>query len=346
MVAGVVLFVTVCVVAVAGYMIAGWALDDAVYMVVITIFGVGYGEVEPVRSGALRLLTITVIIAGYGAVIYTVGGFIQMLVDGELNKALGARRLTKEIRAMERHTIICGFGRMGTKLAAELQAAGRPFVAIDSDPDALRTAEELGYSVIDGDASEEHVLEEAGIERAAFLATVLSDDATNVFITLTARALNPDVTIIARGEDRRTEGKLRNCGADEVVLPTAIGATKMSQLITRPSAEQMVEQLTAGDGAGLDLGPIGLRFDELRVEPGSPLAGRPLDAIEVRGNQGFLVVGVRRSDGTTVLNPPTDTVLDIGDAVIVLGYRDDIPQLASRFTATGRIVYRGVEMEV
>ena len=166
MVTGVALFLAVCIVAVIGYVSAGWKLADSIYMVVITIFGVGYGEVQPIESPGLRALTILVIIAGYGAVIYTVGGFMQMLIDGEINKALGARRMSKEIEGLRQHTIVCGFGRMGTILARELNAEGRPFVVIDSDGRRLQTAEDHGYLVINGDATEEYILEQASIRWA------------------------------------------------------------------------------------------------------------------------------------------------------------------------------------
>ncbi len=339
---GITLFCAICVVAVIGYVAAGWKLEDSIYMVIITIFGVGYGEVQPVQSPGLRALTIMVIIAGYGAVIYTVGGFMQMLIDGELNKALGARRMLKEINNLHGHTIICGMGRMGTILARDLSEAGKPFVVIDSNDLRLQTAEELGYLVIKGDASEEHVLEQAGIQRAAVLATVLSEDATNVFITITARELNPDVLIIARGENPRTEKKLLGCGANRVVLPTAIGATKVAQLIIRPTAENMLEQLTRHGNMNEDLDSIGLRFDELRVAPESSLCDKGLSSIEIRSNHGFLIVAIRHADGSTSLNPTPDTILRADDTVIVLGHHDDIPQLADRFTSARRVnTYRG-----
>ncbi len=345
-VTGIGLFVAICAIAVVGYMASGWKLDDAVYMVIITIFGVGYGEVQPVQSPALRALTIMVIIAGYGAVIYTVGGFMQMLIDGELNKALGARRMTKEIERLQKHTIICGVGRMGTILARELHASGKPFVIIDCDERRLQNAEDQGYMVINGDATEEHVLEQAGIRRAAVLATVLSEDATNVFVTITAREMNAELMIIARGENPRTEKKLLGCGADKVVLPTAIGATKVAQLIIRPTAENMLEQLTSQSSLNDELGHMGLRFDELEVAAGSLLENKALSDIEVRSNHGFLIVGIRRADGASMLNPPAGTRLSAGDVVIVLGHNDDIPQLAARFcSSVNKITYRGATME-
>lgn len=338
MIAGVTVLFIVCVLGVAGYVIAGWGLADGLYMVVISIFGVGYGEVRPVEDWQLRTLTGFVIIAGYGAVIYTVGGFIQLVVDGELNRAFGVRRMTKEIERLENHVIICGFGRMGQSLAQELEALNRPYVAIDTDPHAVERADGSIRLIIGGDATDDHVLERAGIHRASVLTTVLSDDATNVFVTLTARAMNPGLMIIARGENRGTEDKLRRCGADTVVMPTDIGATKISQLIVRPTAEEMLERIAAsGD---VDLVHLGLEFDELEVDGDSRWVGRSLGDIEVRGAHGYLIVGVRTAAGHTTMHPPTDLILSPGDTVIVLGYHDDIPQLSSRSPARRR-THRG-----
>lgn len=347
MITGAALFGAVCAIAVVGYVIAGWDPGDAFYMVVITVFGVGYGEVVPVSSGPLRVLTMTVIVAGYGAVIYTVGGFIQLVVDGELNKALGARRMTKEIDRLEGHTIICGYGRMGTTLAHELHEAGQPFVAIDTLGGSTPLAYDEGHLVIQGDATEEEVLERAGIRRAATLATVLSDDATNVFVTLTAREMNPDLTIIARGEHRRTERKLRSCGADTVVMTTTIGASKISQLILRPTADELLDRLTDDASVGFDLRHIGLEFDELTIDGSSPLAFKTLAEVEVRGAHGYLIVGIRGADGTTVMHPPETTTVQVGDVIVVLGYHDDIPRLATRLAGTKPRVmtYRGVRTE-
>ena len=254
--------------------------------------------------------------------------------------------MTKEIERLHSHTIICGVGRMGTILARELYASGKPFVVIDCDERRLQAAEDRGYLVINGDATEESILEQAGIRRASALATVLSDDATNVFITITAREMNSQVMIVARGENPRTEKKLLGCGANRVVLPTAIGATKVAQLIIRPTAENMLEQLTSEGNMNEDLGHIGLQFDELEVAPESPLVNKALSNIEVRSNHGFLVVGIRHIDGSTVLNPLPDTTLLAGDVVIVLGHKDDIPQLAQRFASTRhKMTYRGVTVE-
>lgn len=345
-VVGIGFFVAICVTAVFGYVSAGWELADSIYMVVITIFGVGYGEVQPVQSSGLRALTILVIIGGYAAVIYTVGGFMQMLIDGELNKALGARRMTKEIESLHKHAIVCGFGRMGSILAQELRQANKPFVIIDSNERRLKDAEDRGFLVVNGDATEESILLQAGIDRAAVIATVLSADATNVFVTITAREMNPEVMIIARGENPRTEKKLLGCGANKVVLPTAIGASKVAQLVVRPTAEDMLERLTGRNYMQEELCQIGLRFDQLQICGDSPLVNRSIGDAKVQGEQGFVIVGIRREDGTTMLNPPADTLLLAEDTVVVLGHSHDLPQLAERFSAnTHQLTYRGVTIK-
>ena len=338
---GIVFFLLVCVVAVIGYLFAGWELADAVYMVVITIFGVGYGEVQPIQSPQMRALTIATIIAGYAAVIYTVGGFVQMLIDGEINRALGARRMTRGIRRMHDHTIVCGFGRIGSMLADKLHQAGTKFVVVDSSPDRIREAESRGYLVLNGNATEEKVLKDAGIDRAAYLAAVLSEDAANLFVTITARELNESIQILARGEYPSTERKLVRCGANQVVMPTAIGAARIAHLITRPSAESLLA--TAGTQGDLneELSRIGLQLSELNIASKSPLIGRTIGDIEVRGNLGFLVVAIRRADGVVEMNPAASSSLAGGDSVVVLGHHEDLPQLAERYVLKQQVTYRG-----
>jgi voltage-gated potassium channel len=336
----------ICLIAVVGYMSAGWRVTDAVYMVIITIFGVGYGEVQPIDSNGLRALTIMVIIAGYAAVIYTVGGFMQMLIDGELNKALGARRMTKGIERLSDHTIICGVGRLGTILARELHAAGKPFVAIDSDMSRLQGMEEQGYLVIHGDASEEDILEQAGIRKAAMVAAMMSADATNVFVTVTAREMNPSVTIIARGENPRTEKKLLGCGANQVVLPAAIGARKVAQLIIRPTAENLLAQLSDQSNILDELNRIGLEVNEIKIAEDSELVNQPISEIEIQSKRGLLVVGIRKADGRSELNPAAETVLSTGDILILLGHSQDVATLVRQLSAPARqLTYRGVKVK-
>jgi voltage-gated potassium channel len=211
---GAIAFVSTIIIAVMGYVLAGWSLLNAVYLSAITIFGVGYGEVRPITSPALRVFTILVIVAGYTSVVFIVSGIVQMVTEGEINKALHSRRRERKMDKLQQHVIICGFGRIGEILAR----VNQPFIVIDGSGDRITKAEAKGYFFKQGNAADETVLDGVGIQRAKVLATVLPDDAINVFITLTARELNPNLQIIARGELPSTEKKLRLAGADQVVF--------------------------------------------------------------------------------------------------------------------------------
>lgn len=343
--AGVALFAATCVVGVIGYRIAGWDAMDAFYMVIITMFGVGYGEVLPVDTPELRVFTIGVIVTGYATAVYAVGAFIQLITEGEINRALGARRMTREIGQLRDHTILCGYGRVGRILAERLAANVAELVVIDTDREKIRTAEAAGHLVVMGDASDGKVLEEAGIEHAARLAAVLPDDAANVFVTLTATGINRHVVVIARAEDPASESKLQRSGADHVILPAAIGAQRIANLITQPSAEAL---LASGSSLRSDLGDelagMGLRIEEMRLPSSSPLVGQPLRAIEIGGNHGFLIVGLRHADGSVSINPEDDEVLRNGDTVIVLGHTGDLPALRQRYELERPVYYRGARV--
>lgn len=339
---GAIFFVITSVVAVYGYTLAGWALLDAIYMVVITIFGVGYGEVKPVNSPALKIFTILVIIAGTSSAVYAVGGFVQMVTEGEVNRALGVRRMTHSIKTLHQHVVICGYGRIGQMLARKLVEAKRPFVIIDSNLERMAEAEAIGYLVRSGNATDEGMLKSAGIERAKFLATVLPDDAANVFITLTARELNPKLVILSRGELPSTEKKLRLAGADHVVLPAAISALRMSNMITHPAALDFLDQADGRRNLNEQLAQIDVQIDELAIPVGSPLVGKTIGDVEVRGKGTFIIVALRGADGTTTTHPDQTLMLGEGDAVIVMGHRGDIPQFAQYYALNRQLkTYKG-----
>ncbi|MEM9657998.1 MAG: potassium channel protein [Planctomycetota bacterium] len=343
---GLLFFLAVCVLATAGYMLYGWNPMDAAYMVIITVFGVGYGEVRPVDDPGLKVMTILLIISGYATAIYIVGGFVQMVTEGEINRALSQRRMTKGIERLEGHAIVCGYGRAGRILAHELATSGLSFVVVDQDDARLAEGEAQGQLVLHGNATEEEVLMAAGVTRARVLATVLPDDASNVFITLTAHDLNPSLEIIARGEHPSTEKKLLRSGATQVVLPHVIGGMKMAQLITRPSTEEMLAHAAGVGELQHELSHIGLKLDELPIVAGSPLDGQSVGDIELKGNRGFLIVGVRRSSGGVQVNPEGDCPLAEGDAVIILGHEGDLPQLAKRYAQAAEITYRGARLPI
>ncbi len=313
------------------YVMAGWSWGDAIYMVVITIFGIGYGEVRPVDTDFLRWMTIGLIIFGYMAVIYTVGGFAQMVIDGELRRVLGVRRMQRDIDRLTGHVVICGFGRMGRKLAEALATRGKPLVVIDQSKDRVEQAREFGCLAIEGNATEESTLKSAGVVRASTLTTVLSDDVANLFITITAHELNPALEILARAEQTSTIKKLRQVGASNVILPANIGADRLANMILRPSAESLLQQAELPEGLNYDLASIGLRLDELELQPGSPLIGGTIEDLISKGQSLLLIVALREAEGKVHLNPPQKHPLSSGDCVVILAHDEDIPRLCSRF---------------
>lgn len=342
-VTGAVFFAVTVILAISGYVIAGWSILDAVYMVVITIFGVGYGEVRTITSPQLKVFTILVIIGGTSSTLYLVGGFVQMITEGEINQVLGKRRMSRTIELLKQHVIICGFGRMGQILARRMLDEQVPFVVIDNNHDRVEKAESLGYLVYLGNATDDLVLDRVGIDQAKALATVLPDDAANVFITLTARELNPDLMILARGELPSTEKKLRLAGADQVVLPATISAMRMAHMITRPATIDLLNQTDERDTLNELLAQLDIEVDEVSIEPASGLVGATIGDVEIGGRGTFVIVALRRADGTTMTHPDQLTVLNAGDAVIVMGHRGDIPQVVSRFVVRRKIRYRGAE---
>ena len=343
-VTGTVIFALTVVIAVAGYVIAGWTLLDAIYMVVITIFGVGYGEVQPLVSPALKVFTILVIITGAIAVAYTVSGFVQLVAEGEIRRALNLKRMTQDIESLENHIIICGFGRIGQMVARRLKDEHQLFIVIDNDPERIALAREQGILMYQGNATDENVLQAVQIHKARSLATVLPDDAANVFITLTAREMNANLTILARGELPSTEKKLRLAGADHVVLPATIGALRMAHLITHPSAVDFLSETGAGDGLNELLAELDIQLNELPIEKDSSLIGGTIGDIELRGKGTFITVALRRANGEVMIHPSRDTYLAKGDTVILMGHQGDMPNFAQRNALKQQMRYRGARI--
>jgi voltage-gated potassium channel len=342
-IAGTLFFCGTLTIAIVGYVLAGWSWMDATYMVVITIFGVGYGEVKPVDTPALRLFTICVIIAGTTSAVYVVGAFLQMVTEGEINRAIGVRRMNRDIESLKKHVIVCGFGRIGQILARQLSQSKLPFIVIDNDKMRVEMAESLGYLVKFGNAADEVILSEVGIHRAKVLATVLPDDASNVFITLTARELNPSLRILARGELPSTEKKLRLAGADQVVLPASISAQRIAYMITHPVSLNFLSQDDGRQTLNELLSQVDIQVEELAIVPDSPIVGTTIEDIEVRGKGTFIVVALKRTDGNTIIHPDQSSRLNAGDIVIVMGHRGDIPRLVQRYVVDPRTRYRGLQ---
>jgi len=302
---------------IVGYRVLGddYSWMDALWMVVITISSVGYSE-HSQSAPQMQLFTVVVIILGMTAAGYTFGGFIQLVFEGELETLLGHRRMTRGIDRLRDHVIICGNGRIGEVLSDGLQGKSQ-FVIIDSDPERIELAKSREHLCLVGDATEEDVLKLAGVDRAKTLFTGLPADADNVFITLTARNLNKDIQIIARAEHPSTQKKLRQAGADKVIMPTMIGAHHVERMITRPSTADLMELVSENTFPDLEL-------DEIRLGEDSKLVGVTVQDTEASRRHRVLVVAVKHSDGKMHFNPDASHTFKINDVLMVMGHPDDI----------------------
>ena len=306
----------VVILAVLGYLLAGYKVWEAIWIVVVTLSSVGFAE-KSSQSISVQLLTIGLILFGVTAAIYTIGGFIQMVTEGEIDRVIGHRRMTRDIGKMKDHVIICGFGRVGQLLASSLEQQTQPFVVVDSDNEKLEEARTLGYLCVDGDATEEVTLLAAGVERAKSVITTLPNDAANVFITLTSRNLGPQLQIISRADHETTEKKLRQAGADRIVLPAVVSARQMVRMITHPSTVEMMEAVAASDNLDAEL-------DEILVAADSNLVGLSVRETEAHRKHRLLVVAVKQSSGTMVFNPDADYKFQSNDIIILMGRNEDI----------------------
>jgi voltage-gated potassium channel len=310
-------------ISVSGYLVLGWSLLDAVYMVVITMFGVGFEEVHPIVTPGAKVFTMFVVVGGWSAVFYTIGQVFSFVTQGEIMKAIGELKKSRQVDGIFQHAIICGFGRIGQTIARELEAANFPFVVVELDDARLAQAEASGYLFVKGNATEEETLQRAHVERALVLATVLPHDTLNVYITLTARNLNRQLRIIARGEQPSTEKKLKQAGADEVILPSSIGGLRIAHSITRPATMRFL-----GDQRGLvsqDLKHVGVEIDELRLHRRTHLIGQTVRAVQDLSDGNMLVIALQRADGSILRSGFFDEVLQAGDSVIIIGRINALP---------------------
>jgi voltage-gated potassium channel len=296
----------------------GWNFFDALYMTVTTLATVGYAEVHPL-SKVGKIYNMALILAGMGVLAYIITSMARVVVEGEIQEALGKRKLIKHIRTLRDHYIICGFGRIGEIISRQLKDRGVPLVVVDNKPENLGRLEESGYHFIAGDATREEVLLEAGIERARGLVAVVSTDADNVYIVLTARSLRPDLYIVARAEEMGAEKKLRRAGADRVESPYEMGGRKMAHAILRPTVTTFMElALTEG---------VDWSMEEILVGEGSSLAGMALKDSGIRQKLDLILVAIKRADGEMLFNPTLETRILAGDTLIALGLRKNLEAL-------------------
>ena len=305
----------VFVLAVFGFLLSGWNLGDATYMVTLTIFSVGFEEIHPINTPWLRALVIGTIVLGCTGMIVLTGALVQVFSHYQLRNLLGMDRMQAQIERLKDHVIICGYGRIGHQLALELAAANQKFVIVERDPGKIAAAEAAGCLCLAADATDEASLLRAGVERARVLATVLPSDATNVFITLSARNLNPGLEIIARGELPSTESKLIHAGADKVVLPTHIGAEWIARMILYPTRAQFEKEAPEMHELNRNLGEVGLVLEAVTIPENGMMAGETVAEAERRGNGGYFIVRLDRPGGHRFEHPDENLRIEAGDTV-------------------------------
>jgi voltage-gated potassium channel len=302
-----------------GYVwIEGWDFFDSLYMTVTTLTTVGYGEVHPL-SPLGKSYTMVLILAGMGVLIYIITSLARVVVEGEIREALGKRKLLKRIKKLSGHYIICGFGRIGEIIARQLRDRGLSLVIIENKPELVTQLEESGYYFVAGDATKEEVLVEAGIERARGLVAVVHSDASNVYIVLTARSLNPNLFIVARGEEPGATQKLLRAGADKVESPYEMGGRKMAHTILRPTVTTLME-LAMHEG-------VEWSMEEILVGETSPMIGQALKDSGIRQKFELIVVAIKRADGEMLFNPTPKTLIQAGDTLILIGMRKNLEAL-------------------
>jgi len=311
-------FLSTLVVGTAGYMlIEGWSFNDAFYMVATTITTVGFGEVRPLSTVG-RLFTIGLIAAGVTLVWYTMSLLVSTIVESSVRQRWERRRMDQRIQRMAGHVIVCGYGRVGRQAVEELRRDRQVVVIVETNAAALAAAEVEGLPMVLGDATEDETLHHAGIDRAAGLISTIATDAGNVFVTLSARALRPDLAIVARADNDDAVPKLRRAGANQVVSPYAMGGRQMAQLAVRPSAVDFVETLLRGvDGE--------LLLEDIRVATEAAVVD--CTVAELRRDHGAVMLLAVQRDGRSLLPPSPDLRLRPGDVVIAVGREQDLSPL-------------------
>ena len=313
---GVLLVLAVVVGGTGGYVALGMAPLDALYQTVTTITTVGFREVEPFGA-AEQWFTIVVIICGVGTVLYTFTTGMQLVVEGHVGEYVGRRRMDRRIADMNGHVIVCGWGRVGRAVAHDVQRSGRNVVVVDLDRERVAG---IPFPTVVADATVDDTLRAAGIARAGTLVAALAGDAENLFVTLSGRALNPTLFIVARARQDDSIAKLTQAGADRVVNPQELGAARMASFIVQPHVAEFVDVV-------MHERSLEFRMQEIPIRAGSPLAGKSLRTAELRERAQVLVLALRRADGTFVNNPDPDLVLEPGQVLIAVGEGSDLRRL-------------------
>jgi voltage-gated potassium channel len=309
-----------------GYMIIEeWSAWDAFYMTVTTVATVGFREVHPL-SRAGQMFTVLLIVSGVGTAFYTATLLASTIVEGGLQRRFERRRLTFMLEQLREHFIVCGYGRIGSMIADELDRQHVPFVVIERDAVRVRSVIDRGWIGMEADASQEEVLTRAGIHRARGLIAAVGTDAENVYTVLTARVMRADLFIIARVESDDAEHKLRRAGADRVISPYHIGAAHMVQTALRPAVVDFVQLATSS-------GHLELSMEQVLVPQPSTLVGKSLVESGIRQKFGVIIVAIKRADSVMEFNPPPEAVIRGGDELVVLGGTESVKALEEMIAA-------------
>lgn len=298
--------------------IEGWSFFESLYQVIITLSTVGFQEVNPLSDKG-RAVTMALIVCGVGSFAYLVGAFTQVLIEGRLHIILGRRRVRKAIDKLSGHTIICGHGRIGSIVAEEMLAEGMPVVVIENRPETVQALAEKGIIHLSGDATADETLEAAGLTRAKALVAALSQEAANVYVTLTARQFNPGIHIVARADTTAHISRLKRAGANQVLIPHMYGGVRMAQSVLRPTVTSFLELARNKD--------FDLQMEELEVKAASEVVNKNLIESQIRPRFNLIVIAIRKASGEMIFNPQPQTVLEAGDTMVLVGKRESLDQL-------------------
>jgi voltage-gated potassium channel len=298
----------------------GMPFFDAFYMTLITISTVGFSEIKPLSISG-RIITILIISTGITTMAYTIGTLLRMFIEGELGRIFGRKKLERNISVMRGHFIICGYGRIGSIICMELGIENIPFIVIEEDPAKNEALEKEGYLYINMDATSEEALMKAGIMNAKGIVTAVRSDANNVFITLTAKSLRPDIFVLSRASDVKNEAKLIKAGASRVVSPYLLGGRRMAEVLKRPTVVDFIDIAMADH-------TLGLAMEEAMIGEHSTLIGKNLIDSQLRQNYGVIIVAIKKTSGQMIFNPLPSEKLDAGDVIVVIGKKEDLKRMS------------------
>lgn len=320
LVIGIFLAVLILLAGTVGYIfLEGWPFIDALYMTVITLATVGFNEVHQL-SRAGRVFTMVLIMVGVGFVFYLAGSIIQFMVEGRIRDILGRRKLEKELRKQKDHYIVCGYGRVGSSICDLLASKPLGIVVIERDPERIDRISDRSLLYVAGEATDEENLIKAGVEKARGLLAVLKTDSDNVYVTLTARQLNPELFIIARGGEEKSENKLLAAGASRVVSPYLMGAHRIAQTILRPTVTDFLELTLMGKS-------LDIQMEEIPVHSSSKLIDVALQDSGIRKDLDLIIMAVKKPGGEMLFNPSSQTRLQGGDMVVAIGEKQNLERL-------------------